>query len=261
MPEYAKPVVGNFCWVELATNNLVGAKRFYGELFGWSLKEAPMPDGLPYTMAEVRGKSVCGLTELKGEAKKMGAGPHWLSYVAVDDPEPIVRKVAGLGGKTLVPTTDVGQGRLAIIQDTAGAVLALWQSKQSMGPWLYAEPGALCWNELITPELGAAEKFYTSLFGWKVESMDVGPGVTYRLFKNRGENAGGAMATPKELKGVPPNWSVYFDVANADQTVSRAERMGAKVLAPVMETANVGRYAMLQDGQGAAFGILQPARK
>jgi len=42
-----------FVHVELHTNDLAKAKSFYSKLFGWKLKDMPMPGGDSYTMIEV----------------------------------------------------------------------------------------------------------------------------------------------------------------------------------------------------------------
>ncbi len=55
MPEYSKPVLGNFCWVEALVPDPVRAKGFYGELFDWVSQDMPMPQG-SYTILTVGGK-------------------------------------------------------------------------------------------------------------------------------------------------------------------------------------------------------------
>ena len=49
MPEFAKPVHGNFCWTEVFLDDPARGKGFYGELFGWGSQEMPTPAG-PYIM-------------------------------------------------------------------------------------------------------------------------------------------------------------------------------------------------------------------
>ena len=84
MPEIIKAAAGTFCWVELGTTDVAAAKKFYGGLFGWTIADMPM-GGVAYSMATIGDKQVGGLTVLTEQAKKMGAPPNWLSYVAVDD--------------------------------------------------------------------------------------------------------------------------------------------------------------------------------
>jgi len=55
--------------------------------------------------------------------------------------------------------------------------------------------GTVCWNELVTRDMGRAEKFYTKLLGWK--AVDSGmPGMKYTVFKAGDKQAGGMMAMP-----------------------------------------------------------------
>ena len=54
---------------------------------------------------------------------------------------------------------------------------------------------------------------------------------------------------------VPPHWGVYFGVANVDGTTSKADSLGATILVPCTEIPDIGRFAVIQDPQGAVFGI------
>ena len=38
---------GSFCWNELMTSDIEGAKRFYRETIGWSFEPMKMPIGVP----------------------------------------------------------------------------------------------------------------------------------------------------------------------------------------------------------------------
>jgi predicted enzyme related to lactoylglutathione lyase len=73
----------------------------------------------------------------------------------------------------------------------------------------------------------------------------------------------GMMRLSDELrqKGVPPHWLPYIGADDVDATVASAERFGAKVQhAPSDIENNVGRFAVLTDPQGAAFGVYRPGQ-
>jgi hypothetical protein len=53
--------------------------------------------------------------------------------------------------------------------------------------------GTFCWNELMTPDPKAAATFYSGLFGWTTETMDMGGGRVYHLFKQGDKSTGGMM--------------------------------------------------------------------
>jgi predicted enzyme related to lactoylglutathione lyase len=257
MPEIVDAKVGHFCWVELQTKDVAAAKRFYGELLGWSFEDMPMPAGT-YTMAKVGGSQVAGLMTMPAQVAQMGAPPSWGAYVKVRDVAESTAAVARLGGKVLMPATPMGPGTFSVIQDPSGAVIMLWNTTQSMGTFLYGEPGALTWNELVTTNVEAAQRFYSQLFGWKAQSTPM-PNLAYTVFKDGDEMLAGMMEQPPEAKGQPSMWASYFAVADADATFAKATRMGAQVLVPLMDIPDVGRFGWLQDPQGAVFAILKNA--
>ena len=64
---------GSFCWIELATTDGPGAKKFYSELFGWEAQDSPVGPDMVYTMLKLDGKDVGALFQ-KGEAMKQVPG-------------------------------------------------------------------------------------------------------------------------------------------------------------------------------------------
>ena len=255
MPEITKAEAGTFCWIELGTTDVPAAKKFYGGLFGWTLTDMPM-GAMPYSMAAVGDKRVAGLTVLSDAAKKMGAPPNWLSYVAVDDAAASAQKIASLGGKVLVPPLDIGPGQMAVAADPTGAVFAVWQGVQSMGTFLMGEPGSLGWNELISTNEDQALSFYKALFGWNADRTEM-PGMTYTIFKQGEAMIAGSMAQPKQMAGAPSLWGVYFSVADADKSAEKVIAMGGKILNPPMDIPGIGRFAVAADPQGAMFSMIK----
>ena len=249
---------GTFCWPELATSDPQGAKKFYTGLFGWVTEDSDMGDGTSYTMIKLNDQAVGALYPQPKEQASMGTPPHWGSYVAVENADDAATRAQTLGGKVLMEAFDVMDvGRMAVIMDPQGAVFSVWQAKKHIGAGVLDEVGALCWTELMTTDTQAAEKFYTGLFPWKGSPMPMASGQTYTVFKRGEANAAGLMQITKEMGPVPPNWGVYFQVADCDASVAKATGLGAKVIVPATDIPNVGRFAVLLDPQGAAFAILK----
>ena len=114
---------GMFSWFELITTDVAGAKKFYKSLFGWKTTDMKMP-GMKYTVAAVGKDEVAGMMPVPPKAKKMP--PHWGVYVTVDDVDATAKKAVKLGGKILMPPTDIpGVGRFCVFQDPQGAVLSV----------------------------------------------------------------------------------------------------------------------------------------
>ena len=118
----------------------------------------------------------------------------------------------------------------------------------------FQTPGAFSWCELTTADPAKAGEFYGTLFGWSFDTMDMGQGP-YRVVKVGEAAIGGLMAYPPGAPKVPM-WGCYVTVADCDQTVEQAKKLGATVCAPPMDIPNVGRMAVLQDPQGAVFNVI-----
>jgi uncharacterized protein len=118
---------GTYCWSELVTTDLEGAKTFYGAVFGWG------PGGVPeYTEWQVGGRSVGG-GMLKPPQMPAEVPNHWAVYFAVDDTDATVARVNELGGSTIMPPMDIEPGRFAVLADPQGAVFNVLKLKQAAG--------------------------------------------------------------------------------------------------------------------------------
>lgn len=248
---------GTFCWPELATTDQAGAKAFYTKLFGWESSDSEMGPGETYTMLKLKGRDLGALYTMRQEERSHGIPPHWNSYVAVANADRSAAQAKSLGGTLMAEPFDVMEaGRMAIVQDPTGAVFCLWQPKSHPGAGVLNEVGALCWTELMTTDAARAKTFYTGLFGWRAEERPMGP-MTYTLFHNGSVQAGGMMQVTKEMGPIPSHWAVYFAVSDCDATVARAQTLGAQITVPATDIPEVGRFAFLQDPQGAHFGIIK----
>lgn len=114
---------GAMSWNELMTTDVDGAKAFYSKLFGWSFQELNAGD-MPYTMAKAGESDAAGLVNIPEESA--GMPPTWGAYVTVDDVDASAEQVWTLGGKVLMPPTDIPEvGRFCVIQDPQGATIAM----------------------------------------------------------------------------------------------------------------------------------------
>ena len=116
-------------------------------------------------------------------------------------------------------------------------------------------PGIFSWNELMTRDAGASAKFYTALFGWAREDMNMGD-FTYTMFKSGDRAVGGMIVLPPEAASMPGMWMGYVTVENLEASVAKAEELGAKVLKEITNI-EMGRFAILADPQGAVIGLWQ----
>jgi hypothetical protein len=120
---------GTFCWAELTTTDVDGAKRFYGDVLGLTAKDSTDPE-MAYTELLVNDRSIAGMMP-KPDEMPAEVPPFWGVYFAVEDTDATIERVEQLGGTKIFGPMDVPPGRFATFVDPAGApfsVIALAQS-------------------------------------------------------------------------------------------------------------------------------------
>jgi len=122
--------IGTFAWRELATDDGDGARRFHGELFGWTWHKVvnfgtgTAPGG-GATVLTARGTPVADV-----QPAPAGSRARWATYVEVQDADASRDLAVRLGGRVLVPRIDVPRvGVVAAIADPGGAALGLLQRR------------------------------------------------------------------------------------------------------------------------------------
>ncbi len=121
--------------------------------------------------------------------------------------------------------------------------------------------GTFVWNELMTRDTTKAAQFYTQLFGWKPQQMDMGPQGLYTIYKKGSSDACGMMEIKgPAMQGIPPHWLSYVAVDNVDETVKKAEKLGAKTLVKPTDIPNIGRFAIITDPTGANLGVYKSSK-
>lgn len=113
--------------------------------------------------------------------------------------------------------------------------------------------------ELSSNDLPAAKTFYSKLFDWKLEDMDMGPGGTYTMI-SVGDGTGGGMMK-NMIPGSPSFWLAYVVVDDIDAATKKAASLGAKVMKEVTEVPGMGWLSVIVDPTGAALGLWKPAGK
>src|SRR5919199_1048247 len=122
------------------------------------------------------------------------------------------------------------------------------------------EPGTFCWVDLATTDPAGAKAFYGELFGWEAEDMPVGEAGTYTMLHLDGDEvcALTELDAGRREQGMPPHWSSYVSVEDADATVARARELGATVYGEAFDVFDAGRMAVIQDPVGTVFAVWQP---
>ena len=259
MPEITNYAQGTPSWVELSTSDDTEAVKFYGSLFGWVDDPQEMGPGAYYHMQQLEGLVAAAIYKMGDEEKAQNVPPHWTTYFTVTNTDEAIERAKHAGGSVVAGPFDVfTAGRMAVLKDPQGADFAIWQAKEHIGSTVKDDPGAFTWNELLTSDSKAALTFYSALFG--VETATVSDPMPYNMLRVDGKDVAGVVDITEEMGPVPPYWGVYFASIDVDESVTKATSMGATVLFGPMDIPTVGRLAVLQDPQGAAFSVFKPAQ-
>src|SRR5215471_11272465 len=230
MPNIDKHAVGSFCWIELGTTDQNAAKNFYSSLFGWKASDYPMGPDSVYTVFQLEGRDSAAGYTIMPEQRAQGMPPHWLTYISVASADDAARRATELGGRVVKPAFDVMDlGRMAVLQDPAGATFAVWQAKAHGGTGITGVEGTLCWADLSVPNREDVTRFYSELFGWSILKEDEIPEHAYWHIKNAEEFIGGIPPSAYHNAGAPPHWLAYFLVSDCDASAAKAKQLGANL--------------------------------
>jgi predicted enzyme related to lactoylglutathione lyase len=131
--EFAKADAGQFCWLDLAATDADSAKAFYRNLFGWTSHEQ-LANGGCFTRLRLSERDVGSIYQLKETLLDNGIASHWTPYVRVDNIKHAAGRATQFGGTVVVdPFLVSGVARIALILDSVGAVVGLWEPVASAG--------------------------------------------------------------------------------------------------------------------------------
>lgn len=247
-------ILGRILWYELLTTDMAAAETFYAAVVGWGVKPfegSPEPYHLWMRGAE---SMVGGVMRIP---QGMQFPPHWEMYVGVLQLEQTAAKIEQLGGAALSPTIEVPTvGRMRTMKDPQGAVFCIYEpASPPPGPEHEPEIGDASWHELLTTDHEAALTFYADLFKWRpTDVFDMGKMGKYQMF-GRAFPLGGMTNKPPEMAHVPPNWGLYFRVADVHAGAERVKANGGQILNGPMEVPRGDWIVNCLDPQGAAFSL------
>lgn len=127
--EPKKPVVGAIGWHDLTVPNAEQVRDFYTAVCGWKAVPLDMGGFSDFVMKDSFGTTAAGICHARGANADVPA--QWLVYVTVADLDKSVAECTRLGGSLAVPIRSIDGGRMCVIRDPAGAVMALHEPRPS----------------------------------------------------------------------------------------------------------------------------------
>jgi predicted enzyme related to lactoylglutathione lyase len=263
-------------WIDIEHQDLDSARTFYGELFGWTFEDASQ-SGHPcrYLVAQLDRQDFAGLAGPNERDSTLPNPAAWNTYVAVDDVDKTVARIAAAGGHVVHGPADASEhGQFAACTDPYGVPFRIWQAGRRPGVQVANAPGAWNFSDLHASDPSRSAAFYGAVFGWVFDDLGFAtmirrPGYGDHLaatsdpeIHTRQANVTAppgfadaigwvASAEPDE----PPHSHVTFTVADRDATVAEVEHLGGAVLG--CTDSDWTRDALVRDPWGGIFTASQ----
>jgi predicted enzyme related to lactoylglutathione lyase len=254
MAQATVAIINKPAWIDLSSRDTKGSRDFYAKVFGWRVEVDPDPQYGGYALAKIGDHDVAGI----GGTQSPDAPTAWNIYIGTDDIADLAKRVQAAGGTVVAPPFAIGdQGSMAVFQDPSGAFISGWQGTR-MGGFQTEGANAFGWAELNARGLEPAISFYKDVFGWTAKTSPMGEGQPpYTELQLDGQSIAGAMEmNPMVPAEVPSYWMAYFEVDDVDATHRKAVEAGASEMLPPGDFPG-GRFSIVSDPQGAAFGLLK----
>jgi predicted enzyme related to lactoylglutathione lyase len=128
MSKGPKPAVGTIGWIDLTVKEAEKVKEFYAGVVGWEPEAVDMGGYSDFNMkSPATGEPAAGVCHKRGGNAEIPSS--WMVYIHVADLATSARRCTDLGGKVLLgPKGSESSGRYCIVEDPAGAVVALFQA-------------------------------------------------------------------------------------------------------------------------------------
>ena len=116
--------------------------------------------------------------------------------------------------------------------------------------------GQFSWYDLMTPDAAPAQKFYPAVTGWGTEEWDR---AQYTMWTAAGVPFAGInpISPEQSAQGIPPHWLAYVTVDDVERASGKVTTLGGRVMHGPEEIPGVGRFAIIQDPQGAMLAIFK----
>lgn len=244
--------VGKFVWYDLLTDKVSEVERFYGDLFGWEFEGGYGESG-DFTLITLNGVPIGGIAfvdTLPGGVSRA----RWVPSLSVPDVDAAVKASLAAGGVVYFEPEDLGQrGRIAVVADPQGAVLAFVRSVHGDPDDVETPNDGWLWTELWTRDLDAAISFYKSLVGFEVDTVDLSVVKDYTVLRRDGVARAGIRRLP--WKEVLPNWLPYVRVEDPKLIADRVESLGGRVLIAPADSVRAGSVALIADPSGGVLAV------
>lgn len=119
--------------------------------------------------------------------------------------------------------------------------------------------GAASWLDLTVRNAEQVKSFYEAVVGWTSEALDMDGYSDYCMMPPNGdEPVAGVCHARGANSDLPPQWLVYFTVADLDASIARCTTLGGEVIAGPRPLGD-DRFCVIRDPAGAVCALFEPS--
>ncbi|MEQ8408330.1 MAG: VOC family protein [Gammaproteobacteria bacterium] len=120
--------IGRIEWLDLTVHDAPKIRDFYKSVVGWKSEDVDMGTYADYNInLPGSGDTIAGVCHARGQNANLPT--QWLIYVRVEDVATSAATCEAKGGKVIDGPRRMGGSDFCVIQDPAGAVMALLSDK------------------------------------------------------------------------------------------------------------------------------------
>jgi predicted enzyme related to lactoylglutathione lyase len=241
---------GKVVWRDLLTNTPEASRRFYGEPRVF----VGVGGGDAYMLIRHNGELIGGMVDTNALGKTENIS-QWITTISVSDIDAAAGRVAGAGGKIINAPEPIGdRGRMAVVEDSTGALFAMIQAQGGDPADSEAVQNGWLWDELWTSNVDTATGFYQTVFGFEhkdhaVENAD----RNYRVLQYGDKPRAGVLKNP--FGDERPVWVNYIRVVDPSAVTARVEELGGRVLVEAQARPIGGEVAFIAGPSGAGVAL------
>jgi len=252
---------GKVIWRDLLTDDPVASQKFYGALFDWKFESVGAAAGLSsdttYTLIRHNGRLIGGMIDTVALSNRSDIS-QWIVSMSVTDIDAAVAAFTAGGGEVKTPPTDFHRrGKMAVVRDAEGALLALLQTKDGDPADHEPEVDGFLWDELWTTDVERATSFYADVAELEAATLDIDgmpdSGTSYRLLKGGDKPRVGIMLNP--LEGLDPVWVSYLRVESPASITAKVVALGGSIIVAAQPRALGGEVAFIAGPSGAGIAL------
>ena len=252
---------GKVIWRDLLTDDPVASQKFYGALFDWEFESVGVAAGLSsdttYTLIRHNGRLIGGMIDTVALSNRSDIS-QWIVSMSVTDIDAAVAAFTADGGEVKTPPTDFHRrGKMAVVRDAEGALLALLQTRDGDPADYEPEVNGFLWDELWTTDVERATTFYANVAELEAATLDIDgmpdSGTSYRLLKGGDKPRVGIMLNP--LEGLDPVWVSYIRVQSPASITAKVVALGGSIIVAAQPRAIGGEVAFIAGPSGAGIAL------